>query len=154
MSECLDNCWQSTMCSFAHVQFDKDSILNWIVVPDGNSGEDKTNWTVLVVKTARLFRPKRSSSELIIAIKDERDRHFALNMGVGVPVFVGVWRVGIWVMSVHIIDLRSDVLWCFTTFYSVLSVYSYLCCVELLVIFIVEFEWPKRKPFMWCIYYE
>ena len=79
------------MCSFALVQFDKDSIVNRIVVPVGNSGEGKTNWTVLVVKTARLFRPKRSSSELIIAIKDERGRHFVLNMCVGVPVFVGVW---------------------------------------------------------------
>ena len=37
-------------------------------------------------------------------------------------------------MSVLLIDLRSDffyVSWCFTTFYSVLFVYSYLCYVEL-----------------------
>ena len=33
-------------------------------------------------------------------------------------------------MSVHIIDLRSNIL-CFTTLYSVLSVYSHLCCAEL-----------------------
>ena len=33
-------------------------------------------------------------------------------------------------MSLHLIDLRSNVL-CLTTFYSISSVYSYLCCLEL-----------------------
>ena len=44
-------------------------------------------------------------------------------------------------MSVYLIDLRSNVLWCFTPFYSVLSVYSYHCCVKLPTCpFSVEFE--------------
>ena len=42
-----------------------------------------------------------------------------------------------------------DVLLCFT-----LSVYSCLCCVEVLVLFIVELQWPKRQIFILCIYYE
>ena len=41
------------------------------------------------------------------------------------------WSIGMWVMSAHLIGLRSDVLWCSTPTYSVLSVYSYPCCVKL-----------------------
>ena len=46
------------------------------------------------------------------------------------PFYKCRWRVGIWVTSMHLIDLKSDALWCCTTFYSSLFVYSYLCCVE------------------------
>ena len=41
------------------------------------------------------------------------------------------------------IDLTSDVSWCFTLFYLYTLTFVVLNC--LLVLFIVEFEWPKRK---------
>ena len=86
------------------------------------------------------------------------------NVGVGVNMSVGMWafvttvngktmerrwRVVIRVMTVHLIDLISDILRCFTTFYSFLF-YLY----RLLHLLCVKFEWPKRKFFILGIYVE
>ena len=58
------------------------------------------------------------------------------------------WRVGIRVTTVHVIDLRSDVLLCITPFY-VLFVYFYLCYAELTN---RTFSWSSRDRK--GIYYE
>ena len=63
-------------------------------------------------------------------------------------------------MTVHLIELRSDVLRCFTTFYSVL-LYLYTltfvmldCLLYCPFFFWLEFERPKRQIFILYIYYE
>ena len=60
-------------------------------------------------------------------------------------------------MIEHLIDLRSDVLRCFTTFYSVLFylyTLTFVVLICLIVLFIVEFQGPKRQIYILDIYYE
>ena len=73
-------------------------------------------------------------------------------------IYMTIAVAGIWVMSVLLIDLRSDffvfhdVLLRFTLFDLYTLTFVMLNC--LLVLFTVEFEWPKRQIFILCIYYE
>ena len=65
------------------------------------------------------------------------------------------WRVGIQVMTGYLIYLRSDVLRCFTTFYSVLvslhtSTFVLLNCLAGLCI--VKFEWSQKAFFLFCAF--
>ena len=60
-------------------------------------------------------------------------------------------------MSVHIISLRSHVLWCFTLVYLYTLAFVGLNCQLVFVfcfVFIVEFQQPKRHIFILWIYYE
>ena len=54
-------------------------------------------------------------------------------------------------MSMHLIELRSDVLVRFTAFYLYTLTFVVLHC--LVVLFSVEFECPTRPVFILCIYY-
>ena len=59
------------------------------------------------------------------------------------------------VMSVYIIDLRlSNILWCFITFYSVLSVYSYLVVLNCPLSFLLwnSSDSNKNKSFVHLIW--
>ena len=82
---------------------------------------------------------------------------FNVGVFVGVSALFWLWTerqfsVRIWVMTVHLTNLRSDVLLCFTPFY--LIEYFYLCYVELSVVFCLEFKWPKSQILILCIYFE